>query len=266
MFAMQPPVADARISDMPTSCSFYRRTVDNDFTEDERRKLALLVPHFSRALGVMTRLRLSDLKVASTLSALDQLPVAVLLMAASGDVLFANRAAGAILSGTDVLTLERSATARGLGRLVAKSPRVNQEIARALSTARRIDDVVHFSSAIKLTGRASGPDWLIQLSRIGLGSAFSAEGELPEVIAFLTDPGRPLDLAPGILSRTYGLTPAEARAAVVATRGGSVEEVAESLSLGINTVKSQLKQVYAKTGVRGRAELVRLVLGLTSLG
>lgn len=109
-----------------------------------------------------------------------------------------------------------------------------------------------------------GQDWLIQLSRVGLGSAFSAEGELPEVIAFLTDPRRPLDLEPGFLCRTYGLTSAEARVAVAASRGGSLEELAHSLSSSIHTVKSHLKQVYAKTGVRGRAELVRLVMGLAS--
>ena len=264
VFSQQAAVADARISDMPTACSFYRRTVDENFSENERRKLALLVPHFSRALGVMTRLRLSDLKVASSLSALDQLPVAVLLMASSGDVLFANRTATSMLAGSNVVTLERSETTRGLGKLVAKLPRVNREIARALSKARGIDDVMHFSSVIKVPGRLSGRDWLIQLSRVGLGGAFSAEGEVPEVIAFLTDPGRPLDLAPEVLRQTYGLTSGEARAAVAATRGGSLEEIAESLSLSVNTVKSQLQQVYAKTGAKGRAELLRLVLGLAS--
>jgi len=40
--------------------------------------------------------------------------------------------------------------------------------------------------------------------------------------------------------------------------------LAESLLLRVNTVKTHLRQVYAKTGVRGRAELVRLVLGLAS--
>lgn len=53
--------------------------------------------------------------------------------------------------------------------------------------------------------------------------------------------------------------------AVAATAAGSIAELAASLAVGSNTVKSQLKQVYAtKTGVRGRAELMRLVLGLAS--
>jgi DNA-binding CsgD family transcriptional regulator len=265
VFSLQDMDASPRIADMPTACSFYRRSIDEDYTELERRKLALLVPHFSRALGVMTRLRLGDLKVASSLSALDRLPTAVLLLSAAGDVLFSNRAATAMLAGSDALRIEPTAGARGLGRLVAKRASVNREIARALSGAGGIDDVLHFSSVIKVPGRVVGQDWLVQLSRVGLGSAFSAEGEVPEVIAFLTDPRRPLDLAPDMLSRTYGLTPAEARAAVAATGGGSIDEIAARLALSPNTVKTQLKQVYAKTGAGGRADLVRLILGLATV-
>ena len=185
-------------------------------------------------------------------------------MSGVGDVLFANRAALAVLRGTDVLRLDRSGTARGLGKLVAKLPRVNRDIASALSTAKGIDDVVHFSSVIKVPGSIQEQNKLIQLSRVSVGTSFSADGELPEVIAFLTDPSRPLEAAPELLSRSYGLTAAEARAAVAATAAGSLEEIAETLSLSISTVKSHLQQVYAKTGVRGRAELVRLVLGLAS--
>lgn len=265
VFGLGDDAVDPRISDMPTACSFYRPRDQENFTEDERRKLALLVPHLSRALGVMTRLRLSDLKVASSLSALDRLPTAVLLLSGTGDALFANRTASAMLAGSDALRIEPGAGSRGLGRLVARSAGVDREIARALSSARAVDDAFHFSSVIKVPGRVAGQEWLVQLSRVGLGSAFSAEGQVPEVIAFLTDPRRPLDLAPAVLCRTYGLTPAEARTAIAATGGGSLEELAERLSLTINTVKSQLKQVYPKTGVGTRAELVRLLLGLRSV-
>lgn len=52
---------------------------------------------------------------------------------------------------------------------------------------------------------------MIQLSRAGLSSAFNAKGELPEVIALLTDRRRPLDPAPAFLGRNYGLTRAKTR-------------------------------------------------------
>lgn len=255
--------ADPRTADMPTACSFYRGDDGTDYSEVDRRKLALLIPHFSRSLGVMARLRMKDLQIASNLSAIDRLPLAVVLMSRAGDVVFANRSALAMLSRTDVLKLQRSPPGRGLGRLVAKAPSANREIEKALLAASRISDVLHFSSVIRVPN-SPGQPWSIQLSRLSPTSQFSAEGQLPEIIAFLTDPRQPIRMTAGLLCRTYGLTPAEERVAVAATAAGALEELAESLLLRVNTVKTHLRQVYAKTGVRGRGELVRLVLGLAS--
>jgi len=250
---------------MPTACSFYRGAAEDAYVDEERARLALLLPHLSRALGVMTRLRSSDFRVASSLAALDRLPIATVLISSSADALFVNRAATALLAGTDVLALDRSKSGHGLGKLVAWLPNVNRQIARALSASMRINDVVHFSSTIRVPTRAPGHELLIQMSRVCPGSSFGVEGQLPEVIAFLTDTRRPLEVAPELLCRLYGLTLAEARVAVAATAAGSIGELADALSLSINTVKTQLKQVYAKAGVRGRAELMRLVLGLASV-
>ena len=264
VFGTPAALAGAPAADMPTALSFYRGEAHAEYAEEERRRLALLLPHFSRAFGVMTRLRLADFRVASSLSALDQVPAALLLMSGPGDVLFANRAAQALLAATDALMLERAGSQLGLGRLVARSPGANREIARALAMAGRIVDASHFSSAIKVPGRLPGHELLLQISRMWPASFFGAEGQLPEVIAFLTDTRRPLQVAPEVLCRLYGLTPAEARVAVAATAAGSLAELAAALSLRSNTVKTQLRQVYAKTGVRGRAELMRLVLGLAA--
>lgn len=265
VFGLPAMEADPRTSDMPTACSFYRGDEGEHYTDTDRRKLALLIPHFSRSVGVMARLRIKDLQVASSLSAIDRLPLAVLLLSRSGDALFANRAATAMLSRTDVLRLERSTSGRGLGRLVAKAPSATREIEKALVAASRVTEVRHFSSVIRVPGEQAAKTWSIQLSRLSQANGFSADGQLPEIIAFLTDPAQPMRVASGLLCRTYGLTPSEERVAVAATAAGSLEELSEILLLRVNTVKTHLRQVYAKTGVGGRAELVRLVMGLASM-
>lgn len=254
--------ADTRNTDLPTACSFYRGRSDQDFIEDDRRKLMLLVPHLSRALAVMSRLRQSDARIAASLSSLDKLSIAVLLMSGSGEVLFLNKAATEMLSDADEIWLERAPTRRGLGRLIAKAASVNRALSRALSTAKQTNDVLHFSSVIKIPAARSGHGWSVQLSRVSPGSVFSADGQVPDVIAFLTDTKGPLHFAPELLCVSYRLTPAEARVAVAATASQTVEQIAEGLSVGVNTVKTQLKHVYEKTGVASRAELVRLLLNL----
>jgi DNA-binding CsgD family transcriptional regulator len=58
----------------------------------------------------------------------------------------------------------------------------------------------------------------------------------------------------------HGITRAEARLASMLADGISLEEAAEALLVSIQTVRSQLKSVFAKTGVTRQAELVALLL------
>ncbi|MDX3925506.1 MAG: helix-turn-helix transcriptional regulator [Shinella sp.] len=61
------------------------------------------------------------------------------------------------------------------------------------------------------------------------------------------------------LSAACGLTPAEARVAAGIAEGKTVNELAAANSVSRETVRSQLKHVYAKLGVNRQAELVRLI-------
>ncbi|HEX5088887.1 MAG TPA: AAA family ATPase [Nocardioides sp.] len=58
-------------------------------------------------------------------------------------------------------------------------------------------------------------------------------------------------------TRTEGLTPAERRVAALVAEGRTNREVAAALMLGERTVESHLSHVYAKLGIRSRAELAR---------
>ena len=61
------------------------------------------------------------------------------------------------------------------------------------------------------------------------------------------------------LSGRFGLTPAEARVAVRVGRGLAPKVAAQELGTSWNTVRFQLRQIYAKTGTSGQSELARLV-------
>jgi DNA-binding CsgD family transcriptional regulator len=58
-------------------------------------------------------------------------------------------------------------------------------------------------------------------------------------------------------TREVGLTAAERRVAVFVAEGRTNREVAAALSLGERTVETHLSHVFAKLGVRSRAELAR---------
>lgn len=67
------------------------------------------------------------------------------------------------------------------------------------------------------------------------------------------------------LAAMFGLTPAEARIASALAGGDDLAAIAASLHLSVWTVRSQLKSIFAKTGTRRQAELVRLLVGVAML-
>ena len=79
------------------------------------------------------------------------------------------------------------------------------------------------------------------------------------VAIFLSKPGG-LPLSPKRLAVLYGLSPSEARLAAKIATGMSMEEAANELHITYETARSQLKSVFAKTGVTRQAELVSLLL------
>ncbi len=57
------------------------------------------------------------------------------------------------------------------------------------------------------------------------------------------------------------LTPTERRVTRAAAAGRSTRQIARTLRMGVETVRTHLKHVYLKLGVRNRAELARALAG-----
>ena len=67
-----------------------------------------------------------------------------------------------------------------------------------------------------------------------------------------------------LVQSLFDLTPAEARVARHLTTGQTVEEIAAGSGVSINTVRTQLRAVLAKTGCRRQAEAVALLGGIAA--
>jgi DNA-binding CsgD family transcriptional regulator len=94
----------------------------------------------------------------------------------------------------------------------------------------------------------------------------AARGALDEALTSFTELGAATwaDRARGELgriggrTREQGLTAAERRVAALVAEGRTNREVAAALFLGERTVETHLSHVYAKLGIRSRAELARM--------
>ena len=74
--------------------------------------------------------------------------------------------------------------------------------------------------------------------------------------------GLSLLAAIAVLGEAGGLTGMESRVAVLLAEGMNVREVAAATGRGESTIRSHVKQMFAKHGLSRQAELVRLVLSL----
>ena len=63
--------------------------------------------------------------------------------------------------------------------------------------------------------------------------------------------------------QAMGLSPRQAEIAALMARGAQLNEMADLLDLAVSTIRTQQERIYAKTGARGRGELLILILDLS---
>ncbi len=237
-----------------------------DYDQDDRAKMRLVLPHISRSLGVMQRLRSAELTVATTLAALDRLTHGLLLLDGSGAVAFANRAAQRMLEDGDGLRLRKLTRHAGLGDLVARGVAATRAISDAISSTLSLDAhaTPHFSSCVTVPRTSGVASYALQFSALGDHNEFGAGISAFAAIVFIADGAQEVYINPALLQSAYGLTPAETRVALTLLESSSAQEVADKLGTSPNTVNTQIKQIYAKLGVDTRTRFVKLLLGLAS--
>jgi DNA-binding CsgD family transcriptional regulator/PAS domain-containing protein len=251
-------------ADLPlTVYGVYRGPRDEKYGDWERQQMKLLVPHLSRALGVMFRLRDSELKVAASLAALDGLASGVALLDAAGRVVHLNREAQRMVKAADGL-----AVTAGALRLVDPGAQAAAELAIASATRAEALEVSHFSDGIAVPRPSGRRSYVVQAAALheanGFNAGFNAQTRQVRAILFLTDPERPLQLDASLLSRLYNLTPAEAKLAQRLCSGDSPSAAARHSGISEATVKTQLASIFEKTGSHRQAELVKLLVSLAS--
>jgi DNA-binding CsgD family transcriptional regulator len=82
---------------------------------------------------------------------------------------------------------------------------------------------------------------------------------MPAALIFLSDQTRGTPHAEA-LGTLYGLTPAEARLVCGLMDGLTLQEYADAKKIAVASVRTQLKSVFAKTGVNRQSALMRLIL------
>ncbi len=217
-------------------------------------RLRLLAPHVGQAMRIHRALGRSAQVAATFREVLETLDRGAALLDVSLRLVYANSAARCALEADRGLTLR-------FGRLRSVAPGVQRALeALAWGLTDRRGDLT--SGALLVPDASGAPAWRLTLAP-AIGASIHGFARGAQIIAFIDDLSRDEEgPAPEALTSELGLTPAEARVAALSARALRPAEIAAALGVSVNTVKSHLKAIHGRLGIRTQAELVRTILTL----
>ena len=213
-----------------------------------------LVPHLGRAVDIFGRLQSTEGQQLALHEVIDRIPTGVVVLDANRAPLIRNRMALRIAAAEDGFTFaddgprasDRETTA-ALHQLIDSA--TMPERGRELSGGG-------FMSLARPSGLRAYPVLVTPV----LGRVHDRAMAGAAAVIFISDPEyRDLSLTT-VLTTVYGLTPAEADLAQLLAQGHSLEDAAGIRGVTLNTARSQLKQVFAKTETNRQGELLQLIL------
>ncbi|HKA13968.1 MAG TPA: hypothetical protein VKH41_03045 [Myxococcota bacterium] len=216
----------------------------------------LLVPHLALGYRLMAETR----RHQALADAIDRFPTGVTLLDARGHLLLANRGARQIFAQNDGIALDGNAVR-------AATPNDDAALRRAVASS--VEAAVAgrlIESAVLLVSRRSGRRpfaVMVGPLRPHSGDPTAADAV---VVLYVADLERGVLRRREVLRELYGLTEAETQLVELLCQGASLDEAAVARGVTMNTARSQLKQVFAKTQTSRQSELVRLVIsGVASI-
>lgn len=101
--------------------------------------------------------------------------------------------------------------------------------------------------------------WVDMLVTPVFGETISGHGTAAAIVYVSGDRRSQADRCDQLVD-LFGLLPSEARLAWLLAQATSIAEAAEALGITVETARNYSKKIYAKTGAKGHADLVRIVL------
>lgn len=231
----------------------FRLLYDNRqprLTLNERHSLERLRPHLERSIRLAAQLNMSRAQAAATTLEALNLPAAV--FASDGRVLAVNPSLESLRPG---LTIARPSG------LVTVADGVTQRLLdAALSKAIEGHGEREFALPLRVPGRLPAVLHLLSIPH-------QSHDIFPVPAAVLVETAvGPLNAPPStFLQALFALTPAESRVTQGLAEGKTLEELASQLNVSRETLRTQLRSVFAKTGAKRQAELATILASASFL-
>lgn len=234
--------------DMMVGMSVMRSEREGDLDDRQREIFAAIAPHFRTAVKMQIALEHQGTLLA--VGAMESMSLPVLVCDQSGAVLAMTSLAEACIATSAVMALEN----RVLRLADAAEQRM---LARALHNA--IAGFPRVASTLVVRGRHNNP---LILEVMPMPRREQSFGFAARALVMMRGIPASTERQRSFLQMVYGLTEAEADVALQLAAGLSPKAIAASRHVAVGTVRTQMKQVFAKTGVRRQSELAARMGGL----
>ena len=226
------------------------------YGEREIDLFKLLSPHVCRALTISDALDIRTLHSQMLEATLDDLVAGVYLTARDGRVVYMNATAEHQIKTGNALRIVNN-------RLSPTDPKARDALSKAIDAVAK-DETEGRSGHSLAIPDAGGAGYVATLLPIERGRRQSILAPFAASVGvFAQDPAQ-APLLPGeAFARLYGLTGGELRVLLALSQGLGAKEAADMLGIGEPTVRTHLKQLFAKTETSRQVELLRLLQSAT---
>ena len=239
--------------------SFNRAAAERAFSKTTMDFVAALRPHLVNAFTICKHTSRLQESNRSLHAAIDRVPIGMMMLSAEGCVLFANDEAERLLSVHEGIAWGCN------GQLLFESAVSRHQFLEIMERLTSVTNGTPTSLLLVRRSVASTPPVHI-LHLCALPPRMSVVPST-RCVAFLCPVTRGdfgvLEMR--MIQIVLDLTPAEARVVVELRRNCNVEAVAIALAVAPSTVRTHLKHVYEKTGLRKQSELLASVARLVAL-
>jgi DNA-binding CsgD family transcriptional regulator/PAS domain-containing protein len=220
-------------------------------------RLEILTPHILRVAQLHRQFAALEIRAVAAEGAIDRLAKAMLLLNAIGQVVYMNAQAESLVAAADGVVIRASRINLATTR---ETEALQQLIRTALSGKAELGRP---SGGVMRVTRPSGEPAFELLVAPVPERIISIGGSHGFVAVFIQDPIARLTTPLVWLRSVFNLSPAEARLMRALLDGPTLSELTEQWRVGKETLRTQLRAIFAKTGTSSQAELIRV--GLRSL-
>jgi DNA-binding CsgD family transcriptional regulator len=230
------------------------------FDATDTALLRTLQPHLVRGLRLYAAQKRQEAESAVYEDTIDHFVLGSVLLDGALAVMRVNRAAATIIDAHPGIAIVRA-------RLRPANAAMRRELDAALTRALAAsagDGHERRGELVRLDTPGAKPLGLLVYPVTQ--ARYYQGAHAPSVIVYLTDLAQKLDaLQPtressqALVAQLFGLTPQEARLALLLADGCTLAAAAEQIGVAEAAARNYSKRIYAKMGIKGQSDIVRLV-------